>query len=90
MYIEGDRGKVEPRPRVQPDAQLLHIQGGRATLIYAEMLVGPIGRGVYTNSVGKWLPPHEKETMTEAEREQILQNVLAFFDRNGITYQLSG
>ena len=63
-------------------------EGARRLEVLAEMLVGQPERVLYTSSIKAWLPPHQHEALTEADRERILDNVKTCFTQNGITFDI--
>ena len=65
-----------------------YIEGDKRLMFNAEMLVGPIHRDLYVDSIQQWLPPHEQDEITNAGRERILQNICTYFNRNHVTYRI--
>ena len=52
-------------------------EGERAMSVDSELLssASPAGIAVWKNSIARWLPPHENETLSEAKRGTILENI---------------
>jgi hypothetical protein len=56
-------------------AGMLYREGKKRMEIDSEMLFGEHDIVVYTDSIRRWLPPHDGEEITSAERERIRKNV---------------
>jgi|SRR6185312_11997777 hypothetical protein len=63
-----------------------YIEGDHALTVQVEMLSGSPSRLIYEETIKKWLPPHDHETIDEAKRKEILKKVCRYFDINGISY----
>jgi hypothetical protein len=71
---------------IQSDSGFMVVRLGRAGLEYregekvmhvdAEMLHSN-GFELFTNSIRSWQPPYERETVTAAKRQQIVENICA-------------
>jgi hypothetical protein len=58
---------------------LRYIDHGRVMNIDSEVLAGPSGLVLYSNSIRKWIEPHENESVDETVRRQIIENVREAF-----------
>lgn len=65
-----------------------YIEGDRQLILVAERGLGDPQLLIYASSVKRWLPPHENEEITDADRERILKKVCFFFDKSGKTYKI--
>ena len=63
-----------------------YIEGDRALILQIEMLSGTPRRVIYSRTIKKWLPPHEKENITDLKRKEILAKVCKYFELNKISY----
>ena len=63
-----------------------YVEGDHALKLQVEMLSGNPRRVIYSRTIKNWLPPYEKEKITEQKRKEILKRVCKYFDTNGISY----
>jgi len=63
-----------------------YIEGDRALILQVEMLSGTPQRVIYSRTIKKWLPPHDKENITDQKRKEILEKVCKYFELNKISY----
>ncbi|MDR1190056.1 MAG: immunity 74 family protein [Verrucomicrobiales bacterium] len=56
--------------------------------IDSEVLQGPSGLIVYTDSIVKWQPPHEGDEVDEACRKRIVENIKDAFRFRGLEIQM--
>ena len=85
--IEGDEGfSVEVLGRTG----LLYTEGARSLQIDSEILAGPHGLVLYTNSIGGWVPPHDGEVVDEAQRAVIVDNIRRAFLFDGYEIEVIG
>jgi hypothetical protein len=63
-----------------------YIEGDRVLILQAEMLSGTPKRVIYSRTIKKWLPPHEKEDISDQKKQEILAKVCKYFELNGISY----
>jgi hypothetical protein len=66
--------------------QFLYQEGDHKLLVFVELLLGPPYNLIYPDTVKRWEPPHEMETISRDEKERILKNIYIFFDERGISY----
>ena len=85
--IESDEGfSVEVLGRTG----LLYTEGARRLQIDSEMLTGPHGLGIYTDSIVSWMPPHNGEVIDEAHRAAIVENIRRAFLFDGYEIDVIG
>ena len=56
--------------------------------IDSEVLQGPSGMVVYTDSIVKWQPPHENEEVDDTSRSRITENIKSAFRFRGLEIQV--
>ena len=61
---------------------LLYREGGKVAFIDSEVLAGPSGLVVYTDSIVLWAEPKEMSIGT-SDRERIIENIRAAFRFRG-------
>jgi immunity protein 74 of polymorphic toxin system len=85
--IESDSGfSVEVLPGRA--GGLLYIDNGRSLVIDSELLVGPVGLGIWSSSIKEWDPPHSTEQFDEATKARIIENIRAAFRFRGSEIQV--
>jgi Immunity protein 74 len=52
-----------------------YCEGGKSMSVDSEVLATGHGIAVFRNSIKGWRSPHEKEQITSAERQRILENI---------------
>ena len=78
--IQSDEGfSVEVLGRIG----LLYTEGFKSLDIDSEVLAGPAGLAIYKDSIKSWNPPHEGETIDEAKRDAIVENIRRAFRFRG-------
>jgi len=65
-----------------------YVDHGRVIKIDSEVLAGPSGLVLYTDSIRKWMAPHESECVDESVRRQIIENVREAFRFRGLEIQV--
>jgi hypothetical protein len=58
---------------------LLYTEGSKSVGIDSEVLVGPSGLVIYTDSISAWNPPHDHETIDGSKRDAIVENIRRAF-----------
>ena len=61
-------------------------EGDRAIDISVELMSGETSRIIYSSSIQQWLPPHDKDLISDEKKREILQKVCENFDANGYSY----
>ena len=83
--IESDEGfSVEVLGRTG----LLYTEGAKKLKADSEVLAGPSGLGIYTNSIKAWDPPHENELIDASKRDSIVENIRRAFRFDGLEIQV--
>jgi hypothetical protein len=67
---------------------LKYSDGKRSVLIETEMLTGPVNRVIYAGLITHWLPPHEAEAISAAQRSEIAQMVRDYLVAQGRTVEV--
>lgn len=67
---------------------LLYSEGPRTMKIDSEVLQGPSGLIVYTDSIVKWQSPHEGDEVDDACRNKIVENIKEGFRFRGLEIQV--
>jgi len=80
----GDKGRICVSGRDTFD----YIRGNHRATIYAEILTGRIKRRICVWSIRKWHFPHDKEPMSQQEKDEILSCMCSYFDKRHIVYDL--
>jgi hypothetical protein len=78
LYVSSDGFSVEVLGRTG----LCYCEGERKIFVDSEVLAGPTGMCIYKSSIEKWDSPHEKQSVTDADRDKIVENI-----RNAFRYQ---
>ncbi len=63
-----------------------YIEGDRALTLQIEMLSGTPQRVIYSRTIKSWLPPNDKEEITDQKRKEILTKICKYFELNQISY----
>jgi hypothetical protein len=79
LYVSSDGFSVE----VLGLTGLRYCEGTRQMFVDSEVLAGPAGMGVYKSSIEKWDPPHEAESVSDADRNRIVENIRKAFRFQG-------
>jgi hypothetical protein len=67
--------------------QLLYREGEKSILIDAEGLAEPAFL-IYQDSITRWLPPHDREIISDAAREKIIERVRSALQFYGVEVQI--
>jgi hypothetical protein len=79
--IESDEGfSVEV---LAPDGSLRYTEGPRTMEVDSEMLVGPTALVIYSKSIKHWNPPYSQESVDEAAKQRIIDNMQRAFRFRG-------
>ena len=62
---------------------LLYIEAGKSMRIDSEVLAGPSGIVIYTDSIKHWAEPNHIEPFSDQDRQRIVQNVKDAFKFRG-------
>ncbi len=62
---------------------LLYTEGSKSLDIDSEVLAGPSGLVIYTDSIRSWNPPHDNETINGSKRDAIVDNIRVLFAFGG-------
>ena len=63
--------------------RLVYTEGSKSLDIDSEVLAGPAGLAIYKDSIQSWNPPHGGDTIDEAERDAIVENIRRAFRFQG-------
>ena len=61
--------------QIKSRGSLLYKEGNRTLEINSEYLAHSLGIGIYKKSIENWDQPHDKESIAEEKREEIINNV---------------
>jgi hypothetical protein len=67
---------------------LTYREPGREMFVDSEVLAGSAGMVVYRDTISCWKPPHENETITDSERERVLQKIREAFRFQGFEIEV--
>ena len=67
------------------DAYVYQERDHRLEFQVETQAVGP-RKIIYASTVRAWLPPYEKDAITDEKRNEILKKIGVFFEVNGYTY----
>lgn len=67
---------------------IAYCQKGRRMFIDSEVLMPPAGLLIYRDSIVGWQAPHSADTLEEAEREQIVRNIVDALGSQGVEVQV--
>jgi hypothetical protein len=83
--IESDHGfSVEVLGRTG----LRYIEQNKSMKVDSEVLAGPSGLVLYTDSIKRWDAPHEKEPVNEKMKQRITENIREAFRFRGLEIQV--
>lgn len=68
---------------------LRYSEAGKTLRIDSEVLAGPSGMVIYTDSINKWEEPNHMEPFNESDRLRIIQNVQAAFKFRGYDIEVN-
>ncbi len=67
---------------------LIYTEGSRSLRISSEVLAGPHGLVIYRDSIKSWDSPHDTETIDEAMRDTIIENIRRAFRFDGFEIEI--
>jgi hypothetical protein len=79
LYESSDGFSVEVLGRTG----LCYREAGRQMFVDSEVLTGPSAMAVYKDTIQKWDPPHENISVTDSDRDRILNNIRDAFRSQG-------
>jgi hypothetical protein len=56
--------------------------------VSSEVVLGPQGMMVYTDSIRSWNPPHQTEVISQTKRDEIIENIRGAFVFDGFAIAL--
>lgn len=68
---------------------VLYTEGQKSMQIDSEVLAGPSGLVVYTNSITAWAPPNHVVPIGDLDRERIVENIRAAFKFRGYDIEIN-
>lgn len=68
---------------------LRYSEAGKTLKIDSEVLAGPSGMVVYTDSINHWEEPHHVEPFSDADRQRVIENVKAAFRFRGYDIEIN-
>jgi Immunity protein 74 len=74
---------------VQGRTGILYSEGGKVMRIDSEVLAGPAGMMLYTDSMNGWDPPYSEVEVSVAEKSRIVENIKAAFLFRGFQIQVN-
>jgi hypothetical protein len=84
--IESDEGfSVE----VLGQTGVLYSEGERTLKVDSEVLAGPAGLVIYSDSITRWASPHDQETLDASRRKIIIENIQRAFRFRGLEIEVS-
>ena len=63
-----------------------YIEGDRALMVQIEMLSGTPKRVLYSRTIKNWMPPYDRENITEEKKKEIVGKICKYFEINKISY----
>lgn len=63
-----------------------YIEGDHALTLQIDMLSGTPKRVIYSRTIKKWLPPNDKEAISDDKRKEIVERICKYFEMNGVSY----
>jgi hypothetical protein len=60
--------------------------GDKTLIAFRERLIGNPSTDIDSASIASWQPPFDNEALTDAKKQEILDNICLAADRLGITY----
>jgi hypothetical protein len=67
---------------------LRYREGNRTLFVDSEVLSGAAGIAVYRDTIARWEAPHDADTVDQADRERILNNIREAFRFQGFEIQV--
>ena len=68
---------------------LRYSEAGKALRIDSEVLAGPSGIVIYTDSINHWEEPHQIAPFSDADRQRVIENVKAAFKFRGYDIEIN-
>jgi len=68
---------------------IIYSESGKVMQVDSEVLAGPSGMVIYTDSMNNWDPPHSGFPLTEADRARVVENIKAAFMFRGFKIQVN-
>jgi hypothetical protein len=68
---------------------LIYKEGSKTLQIDSEVLAGPSGIVVYTDSINSWDKPNAVSQIDDKERERIVSNIVAAFKFRGYDIEVN-
>ena len=68
---------------------LRYSEAHKTLIIDSEVLAGPSGMVVYTDSIKHWEEPHQIEPFSEIDRQRVIENVKAAFKFRGYDIEIN-
>lgn len=78
--IESDEGYMV---EILGRTGVMYIEGQRRLFIDSEILLGPSGMAIYTNSIKAWEPPFSDEEIDGSKKMSIIENIRRAFRFEG-------
>jgi hypothetical protein len=66
-----------------------YSENGKCISVDSEVLAGPSGMVIYTDSMNNWEPPHSDSPLTDSDRARIIENIKAAFLFRGFKIQVN-
>jgi hypothetical protein len=63
-----------------------YIEGDHALTLQVEMLSGTPSRVIYSRTIKNWMPPYDKEHITEEKKKEIVTKICKYFEINNVSY----
>lgn len=67
---------------------IIYAEGHRSIKIDSEVLAGPSGMAIYTDSINHWEEPHRLEQFNEFDRRRVIENIRAAFRFRGFDIEV--
>lgn len=68
---------------------VLYKEGEKSIRIDSEVLAGPSGLVIYTDSISAWFDPNHMEPLSDLDRERIITNLKAAFRFRGYDIEVN-
>ena len=67
---------------------IIYSEGSKVMRIDSEVLAGPSGMVVYTDSINRWDPPYSETELSAVQKSRIVENIKAAFLFRGFKIQV--
>jgi len=84
LYLSSEGFSVEVLGRTG----LCYCDRGRQVFVDSEILMPPAGIVIYRDSILGWQSPHSGTAIDDAEREQIVRNIVDVLGSQGVEVQV--